>query len=145
MGNPFLATETIWFFKSSIIKTLNYKTFLDTFVTRRALVRWRESRAEQLQQNMQYCHPTWAQEKKYLESEIEAVKNLSLVATSNWWIYFDWACLLLILTTFVTRTLFFIYDDQPEHKGHKTQELRSTPTTSTTKKVNNLLGFSSEL
>ena len=140
-GNPFLATETIRFFKGFSSKPSTTKTFLDTFVARRALVRWRESRAEQLQQNRQYCHPRWPQEEQYLNSEIHAVKNLSLVATSNWWIYFDWACLFLILASMVTKTLFFLYDDHYEIQKQSTRTL-STPTGNATSKVNNLLGFS---
>jgi hypothetical protein len=48
---------------------------LETINTRRELVKWREWRAEQLQQDKQYCHPRWPQESKLLDSEIHAVKG----------------------------------------------------------------------
>ena len=100
------------FQKNFPLKALTENLFLETITARRELVKWRESRAEQLQQDRQYCHPRWPQEEKYLDSEINAVKNLSLVSTSNWWIYFDWACLFLVLAAMVTKTLFFLYDDE---------------------------------
>ena len=85
-------------------------------MARRQLVKWRESRAEQLQQDKEYCHPRWRQEEKYLKSEIDAVQSLSLVSTSDWWIYFDWACLFLILAAIAAKILFFKFDGIDSHK-----------------------------
>jgi hypothetical protein len=48
---------------------------LETIKARQELVKWREWRAEQLQQDKQYCHPRWPQESKLLDSEIQAVKG----------------------------------------------------------------------
>ena len=97
-------------------KLIGYDTCLETIFARRELVKWRESRAEQLQQDKEYCHPRWRQEEKYLKSEIDAVKSLSLVSTSDWWIYFDWACLFLILAAIVAKILFFELDKKHNHK-----------------------------
>ena len=78
-------------------------------------MKWRETRAEQLQQDREYCHPRWQQEEKFLNSEIDAVKSLSLVSTSDWWMYFDWICLFLILAAIAAKILFFELDDDKDH------------------------------
>ncbi|XP_028398324.1 uncharacterized protein LOC114521948 [Dendronephthya gigantea] len=83
-----------------------------TINARRELVKWREWRAEQLQKDKQFCHPRWPQESKHLDSEIAAVKGLSLVSSSDKWVYFDWICLFLILATITTNILFFEEDSQ---------------------------------
>ena len=93
-----------------------FKIFLETVAAQRQQKKWRESRAKQLQQDKKYCHPSWPQEEKYLNSEIEAVENLSLVSTSDWWIYFDWVCLLSILSAILTRILFFKFDRPLHHE-----------------------------
>ena len=81
-----------------------------TVHVRRKLVRWREWRVEQLEQDKQYCHPRWPQERKHLDSEILAVKSIHLVRATDNWIYFDWICLLLILATICTSAMFFKED-----------------------------------
>ena len=93
-------------------RKLNQKSSLETVTAQRELAKWRDSRAQQLEEDRKYCHPRWQQEEKYLNAEIGAVKNLSLVSTSDWWIYFDWVCLFLILATIVTTILFFKFGDE---------------------------------
>ncbi|XP_028398325.1 transient receptor potential cation channel subfamily A member 1-like [Dendronephthya gigantea] len=60
----FIILFTFWEIKKQIKETRN---------ARRELVKWRESRSEQLEKDKAYCHLRWRQEEKYLNSEIEAV------------------------------------------------------------------------
>ena len=83
--------------------------FIDTIITGRELENWREWRASELNKDIKYCHPRWPQETKYLQSEIDAVRNLSLISSTDWWIYFDWITLVLVLASIGTHVAFFCY------------------------------------
>ena len=67
---------------------------------------------------MTYCHPRWPQEAQYLKAEIKAVRNLSLISGSDWWIYFDWAALALILATMASHVTFFHYSNDTSKEVH---------------------------
>ena len=79
----------------------------DTTKTRQSLKKWKEWRAAELARDLAYCHPRWPQETQYLQSEIKAVRHLSLISGSDWWLHFDWVTLVLILATIVSHVTFF--------------------------------------
>ena len=79
---------------------------------------WREWRAAELERDLAYCHPRWPQEAQYLRAEIKAVRNLSLISGSDWWIYFDWASLVLILATIASHVTFFHYSNDTSKEVH---------------------------
>ena len=83
--------------------------YIDTIKTGRELEKWREWRASELEDDIKYCHPRWPQETQYLQSEIDAVRNLSLISSTDWWIYFDWITLVLVLSSIGTHVAFFYY------------------------------------
>ena len=83
--------------------------FIDTIITGRELEKWREWRASELKKDMRYCHPRWPQETKYLQSEIDAVRNLSLIWSTDWWIYFDWFAFVFVLASIGIHAAFFYY------------------------------------
>ncbi len=68
---------------------------------------WKEWRASELERDIEYCHPRWPQEAQYVNAEIKAVRNLSLMSGSDYWIYFDWVSLVFILATIVSHVIFF--------------------------------------
>ena len=84
-----------------------FSTLPDTIKTRREFTTWREWRANELERDFKYCHPRWPQETEYLQSEIKGVRSLSFITDSDWWIYFDWVALVLILGTIVSHVTFF--------------------------------------
>ena len=86
--------------------------------TRHELKSWREWRAAELERDLAYCHPRWPQEAQYLRAEIKAVRNLSLISGSDWWIYFDWASLVLILATIASHVTFFHYSNDTSKEVH---------------------------
>ena len=90
----------------------------DTLITRNELKKWREWRAAELERDLAYCHPRWPQENQYLRAEIKAVRNLSLISGSDWWIYFDWAALVLILATIASHVTFFHFSNDISKKIH---------------------------
>ncbi len=86
--------------------------------TRHELKKWREWRAAELERDLAYCHPRWPQEAQYLKAEIKAVRHLSLISGSDWWIYFDWAALVFILATIASHVTFFHYSDDTSKEVH---------------------------
>ncbi|XP_028408521.1 uncharacterized protein LOC114531074 [Dendronephthya gigantea] len=94
------------------------KQILNTIKTRNELKKWREWRAAELERDLAYCHPRWPQEDQYLRAEIKAVRNLSLISGSDWWIYFDWAALVLILATIASHVTFFHFSNDISKEIH---------------------------
>ena len=92
--------------------------FSATVKIRHELKNWREWRAAELERDLAYCHPRWPQEAQYLKAEIKAVRNLSLISGSDWWIYFDWAALVLILATIASHATFFHYSNDTSKQVH---------------------------
>ena len=92
--------------------------FLDTVKTQREHVSWKEWRASELERDIQYCHPRWTQEAKYINAEIKEVRNLSLISGSESWIYFDWLALLFILATIISHATFFHFSSDLSKKVH---------------------------
>jgi hypothetical protein len=86
--------------------------------TRHELKQWQEWRAAELERDLAYCHPRWAQEDQYLTAEIKAVRNLSLISGSDWWIYFDWAAVVFILATIASHVTFFHYSTDTSKEVH---------------------------
>ena len=104
--------------KDSLVHVLSYYLRVDTMKTRHELKKWREWRAAELERDLAYCHPRWPQEAQYLKAEIKAVRNLSLISGSDWWIYFDWAALVLILATIASHITFFHYSNDTSKEVH---------------------------
>ena len=79
---------------------------------------WKEWRASELERDIEFCHPRWPQETKYVNAEIKAVRNLSLMSGSDYWIYFDWIALAFILATIVSHVIFFHYSTDLSKEVH---------------------------
>ena len=91
---------------------------LDATKTRRSLTKWKEWRASELERDLAYCHPRWPQETQYLQSEIKAVRHLSLISRSPWWMYFDRVALLFILATIASHVTFFHFSTDLSKEIH---------------------------
>ena len=90
----------------------------DTIKTRQEHKAWKEWRASELERDIEYCHPRWQQEAQYVDAEIKAVRNLSLMSSSDHWIYFDWVALFFILATIVSHMAFFHYSNNLSKEIH---------------------------
>jgi len=65
-------------------------------------------RTRQLNRDMDFCHPRWAQEKTYLESEMKAVRTRKQGLLSDPWNIFDFLTYGCVLTVIATRLASFI-------------------------------------
>lgn len=73
---------------------------------RKSNAEWRQWRVDDLSRDLQYCHPRWPQERTYLEAEIKSVQNPPILAHSDYWFYYDWVALTLILATIASQAAF---------------------------------------
>jgi hypothetical protein len=80
--------------------------FSGTLKVRKNNAEWRQWRVEDLSRDLQYCHPRWPQEQTYLEAEIKSVQNPPILASSDYWFYYDWVALALILATISSQAAF---------------------------------------
>ncbi|XP_028405932.1 uncharacterized protein LOC114528470 isoform X2 [Dendronephthya gigantea] len=94
------------------------KQILNTIKTRQEHNAWKEWRASELERDIEYCHPRWPQEAQYVNAEIKAVRNLSLMSGSVYWIYFDWVALVLIFATIASHLIFFHYSTDLSKEVH---------------------------
>ena len=63
---------------------------------------WRE---EQLVSDLDYCHPRWPEEQKYINQEITALHSQDVSYFHDSWNYFDWLTYLMIAITMVTHVV----------------------------------------
>ena len=78
---------------------------------RKSQKNWVDWRIAQLQDEIQYCHPRWPQEEKYIRLEIKRVKSLPLLNSFGAWFYLDWVVLILIILTSATSVVYFYFDN----------------------------------
>lgn len=71
---------------------------------------------DDLSRDLQYCHPRWPQERTYLEAEIKAVENPPILASSDYWFYYDWVALTLILATISSQLAFIIIKSDSSYR-----------------------------
>lgn len=62
---------------------------------------------------MQYCHPRWPEEKRYLKSEIDLIRSSSKSYFRNGWNIFEWIQFTVILIVVFTRLVHYLnYDER---------------------------------
>ena len=72
---------------------------------------YKEWRTREVQRDLQFCHPQWPEERRFLISEISRI-NSSLKSTLfDWWILFEWLTFLSLLSIMVTRGVAIMYKD----------------------------------
>ena len=67
--------------------------------------RWRQWRTRHLEKDLQYCHPRWPEERKYLESELAQIRTFQRTYFREPWNIFEWIAYFVILTLVLTRIL----------------------------------------
>lgn len=80
--------------------------------------RFRMWRTRQLTRDLDYCHPQWAQEKTFLESEMKAVRTRNKGLLSDPWNIFDFLTYASVLVVISTRIAAF-FATKPSHLGNQ--------------------------
>ena len=58
---------------------------------------------------MQFCHPRWPEEKKYILQELEEVETSTISYFKDAWNYFDWITYAWIMTVIISRVVAVFY------------------------------------
>lgn len=66
---------------------------------------WRQWRTRQVERDIDYCHPRWPEERKYLDSELRQISSYQRTYFRDPWNIFEWITYFVVLTLGVTRVM----------------------------------------
>lgn len=67
--------------------------------------KWLEWREKQLISDLDYCHPRWPEERKYIKQEMTALHSQDVSYFHDSWNYFDWVTYAMIGITILTHII----------------------------------------
>ncbi|XP_032236009.2 transient receptor potential cation channel subfamily A member 1 isoform X2 [Nematostella vectensis] len=67
--------------------------------------KWKRWRIHKLEKDLQYCHPRWPEERKYLEMELREIADSGISYFNDAWNYFDWITYGWVTAMVLTRGL----------------------------------------
>ena len=70
-----------------------------------ANAKWKKWRKGELEKDMQFCHPRWPEERKYILQEIDEVEKSKIAYFKDAWNYFDWMTYGWILSVILSRVV----------------------------------------
>ncbi|XP_046327907.2 transient receptor potential cation channel subfamily V member 5-like isoform X4 [Haliotis rufescens] len=70
--------------------------------SKRAHSNWVKWRTKEIEQDMEFCHPRWPEEKQFLKSELTALDKLNPKYFNDAWNIFDWTCYFFLLLSITT-------------------------------------------
>lgn len=75
---------------------------VSTFTGRKEHTTWRAWKIEDLERDLEFCHPRWPEEARYLECEIRMIKDATALHFQDSWNYLEWVSCLLIVTAIIS-------------------------------------------
>ena len=81
-------------------------------------VRWQTWRRIELETDLNYCHPRWPEERKYVIQELEGVKEEKISYFSDSWNILDWITFFGIIAGVLAR-IAALLGDSTANKVHK--------------------------
>ena len=69
-----------------------------TFINRKEHTNWKAWKIRDLERDLEFCHPRWPEEARYLECEIKIIKDENALHFQDSWNYLEWVCCTVILT-----------------------------------------------
>lgn len=92
--------------------------FLEITASKKAHKRWQTWRIGELNKDIQYCHPRWPEERKYLDMERIDIAESGISYFNDAWNYFDWVTYAWILGIIVTRIFAVALKNEMAHSLH---------------------------
>lgn len=81
----------------------------NTFINRKEYTNWKAWKIRDLERDLEYCHPRWPEEARYLECEIKMIKDANALQFQDSWNYLEWiACTLIVIAIISHLVNFFI-------------------------------------
>ena len=92
--------------------------FFEITASKEAHERWKSWRIRQIDRDLQFCHPRWPEERKYLEMERNEIAESGISYFNDSWNYFDWVTYGWILGIIVTRIFAVVLESETAHSLH---------------------------
>ena len=81
---------------------------VNTFINRKEHTNWKAWKIRDLERDLEYCHPRWPEEERYLECEIKMIKDANAAHFQDSWNYLEWICCALIITAIISHLVNFL-------------------------------------
>ena len=78
---------------------------LEIRASNRSHQKWQKWRIRELEKDLNFTHPRWPEERKYLEMEIRNIADSGISYFNDAWNYFDWITYAWVLSIVITRLL----------------------------------------
>ena len=80
--------------------------------------RWRQWRTRQVERDIDFCHPRWPEEKKYLDSELQQIRTYQRTYFRQPWNIFEWITYGVVLTLAITRIMAVVSSNKTAEQIH---------------------------
>lgn len=85
---------------------------VNTFINRKEHTSWKAWKIRDLERDLEFCHPRWPEEARYLECEIKMIKEANALHFQDSWNYLEWVCCTFIVTAIISHLVnFFLRTD----------------------------------
>lgn len=78
--------------------------------TIKAQTYWVEFQTNELEQDLQHCHPRWPQEEKTVRSEIKRISKFKKSLGADAWFYYDWVVLVVMVAAIASHFIYYKVD-----------------------------------
>ena len=92
--------------------------FLEISASKKAHQKWKRWRISEIDRDLQFCHPRWPEERKYLEMERKEIFDSGISYFNDSWNYFDWVTYGWILGIIVTRIFAVVLQSDSARSLH---------------------------
>ena len=86
--------------------------------TERSHFAWTQWKTKNLQKDLKFCHPRWPEEEKYLNSELEQIREYQRTYFRDAWNIIEWVSYVVVLTLIFTRILAVATNNETANKIH---------------------------
>ncbi|GFS22479.1 transient receptor potential cation channel subfamily V member 1-like isoform X2 [Elysia marginata] len=75
-------------------------------------------RTEDINRDLEFCHPRWPEEEKYLRQEIGELQDLKPKYFSDMWNIFDWLCYIMLIVCMITHIVDIARHSEQVARAH---------------------------
>lgn len=79
---------------------------------------WKKRRTADVTKDLEFCHPRWPEERKFLESELKDLDKMSPKYFKDYWNIFDWVCYTSLFVVIVTHIIDIVAHSEEMARLH---------------------------
>ena len=91
---------------------------LNTFINRKEHTQWKTWKIQDLERDLEFCHPRWPEEARYLECEIRMIKDAKALHFQDSWNYLEWISCTMIVTAILSHLVNIFLPTSLTYKVH---------------------------